>query len=310
MARTKTKRRTAARRPVQAPKKKVEPRRRYGWVLSAAVVVAVAAGAFLVAKNQAEGPDEAIAPPPAGLPDTPDYHSLLVAPADPRRLVLGTHSGLYESGDGGRTWRFSTLEGQDAMNLALASGETVWTAGHDVLAKSDDGGRTWSDVRPSGLPSLDIHGFAVDPNDPARLYAAVAGEGLYRSADAGATFEAVSRKVGGGVMALAVTPDGRILAGDMQQGLLMSEDGGKNWRRVLAAGVMGLAVSPEDPKRILAGGPGIVLSTDGGTTWDLVQTVDAGPIAWAPSDSDIAYAVTFDGVLYKSEDAGASWEPV
>jgi hypothetical protein len=26
-----------------------------------------------------------------GLPRTPDYHSLLVSPSDPRRLVLGTH---------------------------------------------------------------------------------------------------------------------------------------------------------------------------------------------------------------------------
>src|SRR5207244_10760202 len=126
-----------------------------------------------------------------------------------------------------------------------------------VLAKSTDGGRTWVDVRPSGLPTLDVHGFAVDPRRPNRLYAAVAGQGLYRSTDNGVSFTPVSKQVGGAVMALAVTPSGDSLCGDMQQGLLVSRDGGKTWRRILAAQLMGLALNPRDPKRVLAAGPGI-----------------------------------------------------
>jgi photosystem II stability/assembly factor-like uncharacterized protein len=41
-------------------------------------------------------------------------------------------------------------------------------------------------------------------------------------------------------MALAVNPRGRLLAGDMQQGLLTSEDKGKSWRVVAPTAVMGL----------------------------------------------------------------------
>jgi photosystem II stability/assembly factor-like uncharacterized protein len=274
--------------------------------------VVAAGGAFWLAKNQAEGPDEAVEPPAAGLPNTPDYHSLLVDPTDPRRIFLGTHVGLYASIDGGRSWEFARLEGQDAMNLARASGETVWTAGHNVLARSADGGTTWEDVRPDGLPSLDVHGFAVDPRDPDTLWAAIAGKGLYRSTDGGVTFDLVSQEVGGAVMALGVLPDGRIFAGDMEQGLLVSEDDGKSWRQNLAAGLMGLAVNPEDPKRILAAGPGILLSTDGGKTWDQVQSIEpgAGPVAWAPSDPQLAYAVGFDRTLYRTTDGGASWQAV
>jgi hypothetical protein len=54
----------------------------------------------------------------AGLPNTPDYHSLAVNPSDPNRILLGTHQGLFTSSDGGKTWAFEALSGQDAMNLA------------------------------------------------------------------------------------------------------------------------------------------------------------------------------------------------
>ncbi|MGH2996374.1 MAG: WD40/YVTN/BNR-like repeat-containing protein [Gaiellaceae bacterium] len=311
MAKTKTRRRAPV-RPVQHPKPRPKQKPRYGWLAWGAILALSAVGAFLLARSQAGGGSDPVEPPAAGLPNTPDYHSLLVDPADSGRIFLGTHAGLYESTDGGRSWEFAKLEGQDAMNLARASGETVWTAGHNVLARSTDGGETWEDVRPDGLPSLDIHGFAVDPRDPETLWAAVAGEGLYRSRDGGLSFELVSQEVGGGVMALGVLPDGRILAGDMGQGLLTSDNGGKRWQQTLAAGLMGLAINPDDPKRILASGPGILLSTDGGESWDEVQSIQpgAGPVAWAPSDAQVAYVVGFDRKLYRTSDGGASWQAI
>lgn len=312
---TKTRRRPAPKRPVQVPKKRTEPSRfpRWlPWVVTVLLVAGAAAGAFLLAKEQAQSGSEGPAAASGGLPDTPDYHSLLVAPSDPGHILLGTHAGLYESTNGGQAWTKVALEGQDAMNLASSEGETVWTAGHEVFAKSSDGGVTWTDVRPDGLPSLDIHGFVVDPKDPGRLYAAVAGQGLYRSRDGGTSFELVSKEVGGGVMALAVTPDGRILAGDMQQGLLASEDGGKKWKVVLRAGLMGLAVNPDNPETVVATGPGILLSRDGGRNWDQVLALDqgAGPVAWSPSEPNVAYVVGFDKVLYKTEDGGATWRAI
>ncbi len=280
--------------------------RAFLWVavgLVAAVIAAVA-----VATQRGGGRAAAS----AGLPNTPDYHSLLVEPTNSRKLVLGTHAGLYVSSDGGRHWRFDALAGNDAMNLARPGGDTIWLAGHEVFKKSSDGGATWRDVRPAGLPSLDIHGFAVDPRNPSTLYAAVAGQGLYRSRDGGRSFSLASDQVGGSVMALAVVPDGRILAGDMRQGLLQSSDAGASWKQTLRAQLMGLAVNPSDPKRLLAAGAGIALSTDGGRSWrsvlDLADGV--GPVAWSQSNPKLAYAVAFNRTLYRSGDGGASWQPV
>jgi photosystem II stability/assembly factor-like uncharacterized protein len=297
-------------RPVQAPKRRDTREGRSWWPWAVAVAAAVAiVGIATVVRTQQGGDVGEVA---AGLPDTPDYHSLLVAPDDAQRLVLGTHAGLFASSDGGRSWKRSTLSGQDAMNLAPAGEGVVWAGGHDVLAKSADGGLTWESASPSGLPGRDVHGFAVDPRDPRTLYAAIAGQGLFRSKDGGASFSLVSRQVGPGVMALAVTPDGRILAGDMQQGLLVSSDSGQTWKLMLEASLMGLAVNPANPQRIVATGPGILGSDDGGRTWSQAMPLEqgAGPVAWATSDPDIGYVVGFDQTLYRTDDGGQTWQPV
>jgi hypothetical protein len=313
---TRTKR-PPKRRPVQAPKRRVERKtglRRWSpWIAGAVAAVAVAAiaAAAIVSDGGDAGQPGGGGDAVAGLPNTPDYHSLLVAPSDPEALVLGTHNGLFRSTDGGRTWSEASLTGEDAMNLAGANEDVVWAAGHNVLAKSMDGGETWEDVRPDGLPGLDVHGFAVDPRDPKTLWAAIAGQGLYRSTDGGASFSLVSREVGPGVMALAVTPDGRILAGDMQEGLFVSRDDGKSWKVTLPAALMGLAVNTNDPERVVATGQGILLSRNGGRSWDEVLPLaeGAGPVAWAPSDPKTGYVVGFDKTLYKTTDGGETWTP-
>jgi len=307
-----TKRPAPKQGPVQHPKRRDTGSGSGGlrpaWIaLGALLAVGALAGFALFGR----GGDETTASA-GGLPATSDYHSLLVDPDDPNDLVLGTHDGLYRSTDGGSTWSFDDLAGQDAMNLARPTSSTVWAAGHNVLARSVDGGSTWLDVASAGLPSLDVHGFAVAASNPKEAFAAIAGAGLYRSTDDGESFEQVSAEVGPNVMALAVAPDGRVLAGDMQRGLLSSADNGKTWSRLHDAQVMGLAVNPGDSSRVLAGGPGVLLSTDGAKSWRQVLDVPdgAGPVAWSASDPDVAFAVGFDRLLYRTGDGGETWAPV
>ena len=277
------------------------------WAVLGVAVVAVGATAVIVQRN-ANKP----APAPAqGLPHTPDYHSLMVSRTNPQQILLGTHLGIYASSDGGRVWRFQSLAGKDAMNLARPGGSTVWMAGHNVMSRSTDGGKTWQSVRPPGLPSYDVHGFASS-SDGTTLYAAVNGRGLYRSTDGGSSFQVVSKEVGGAVFGLAVRPDGSLLAADLRQGLLESRDGGTHWTRLLRTQVIGLAVNPRDARRIIAAGPGILLSRDGGHTWrqTLQLAQGAGPVAWAPSNPRIAYVVGFDRSFYRTTNGGLTWSRV
>lgn len=301
-------------RPVQVPMRREEPKKtRNPIVYGLALAGLVALGAIAVVAILGGSGDGGGSVPGGSLPNTGDYHSLLVSPRDPKRLTLGTHEGLFTSADGGRTWSQTSLVGQDAMNLARPDGDTVWAAGHLMLARSDDGGASWEDVRPEGLPSLDVHGFAVDASNDEILWAAIAGEGLYRSTDDGASFALVNGDFGRGVMALASLPDGRLLAGDMErQGLFASDDGGKTWDDVVEGQIMGIAVGSADPKRILASGSAVLRSTDGGRSWDQVLSIPSGsgPIAWSASDPNVAYVVGFDRSLHRSDDAGRSWTPV
>ena len=311
MATPTTKHRKRSTPRVQGLRKRTDTPSRPKWLLAVAATAALAAVAVIVTVLATDsGNDSSTA---VGLPRAADYHSLLVAPESASALVLGTHEGLFRSSDGGRTWTKAELDGNDAMNLAQPDGKTIWAAGHDVLAKSADGGITWQEVRPSGLPSLDVHGFAVDPRNSNRLYAAIAGQGLYRSTDGGRSFSLVSRVVGPGVMALAVLSDGTLLAGDMErQGLATSANDGRDWTGIVTASVMGLAVNPSRPRLVLASGPGVLRSTDGGMTWKQALSLEAGtgPVGWSPGDPQIAYVVGLDRSLWRSDDFGATWTTV
>lgn len=297
------------------PKAKTEQpsdRPRFGWALWLLVGVTAAAGAFLFARDQARGGGEAVDPPERGLPHTPDYHALFVFPDDPAHLLLGTHVGVYESTDGGVRWRFLGLEGQDAMHFAHEEDGTIWVAGHNVLARSEDGARTWSEVHPEGLPSRDVHGFAIASETQA-IFAAVAGEGLYRSDDGGTTFSEVPTDAGANVYALAVTHDGVLFAADSRRGVLMNASGdGVSWAEGLAMPAAGLAANEGEPpdQRVLAAGESVQLFTDAGG-WSEVFRVEegTGPVAFAESPL-VAYLVGFDRKLYRSDDGGETWKPV
>ncbi len=262
----------------------------------------IAGAAALAAAAVTALPASAAATP--GLPKVSDYHSLLVAPANPKVLLLGTHDGLYRSDDGGETWKMSALRGEDVMNLAR-TGRTIFTGGHDVFGSSSDGGKNWRTWRPKGLPSLDVHGLAADPRND-NLYAQISGKGLFRSTDSGRSFKLFSSDVNGMMMPIAITPKGIFVVGDMERGVFVSTNG-RRWFNTAKGMVMGLAVNAAGT-RIIATSAGIVVSTDG-TDWKtaIQSKVTFGPVAWTPSRPAEAYAVGTDRSLWRSENSGKSW---
>ncbi len=312
----------------QEAKQPPDPERRK-WLILAAVGIAIAIVLVFVTTRNAEDGGAGDAGQTAtsqqqaapGLPDTPDYHSLIVSPNDPDKIFLGTHEGLFASSDGGKSWRQTGAIEGDAMSLArdATDDQLLYAAGHGLFQRSEDGGATWNDIplddaisetsSIDGAKAVDIHGFAADPAQPGTVYAAVANRGLYRSTDYGESFTKLS-DTGAAAMGVALTDTKpqRIYLADMGEGLLVSSNEGKTWR-LLQPGVISVAISPDDPKRVLAAGEAIYLATDG-ESFKQVQAGPKdgfGPVVFAPSDPLRAYAVAYDRVLYVSQDGGATW---
>jgi photosystem II stability/assembly factor-like uncharacterized protein len=240
--------------------------------------------------------------------------------ATTRHAVWGAH--IHFSRDDGRTWQVLTqlphyddergltavwciAAGPSAQPARLFAG--IEPAG---LFESDDGGATWSasalNVHPTTSTwqpaggALALHSVSIDPFHERRIWCAVSAGGVYRSADGGASWSPVNAgtraeflpetrpAAGQCVHRLLVHP---ARAGRLYQqnhcGTYRSDDGGDSWIEITA----GL---PSDF--------GYVLATD-------VRNPDV--LLVVPEDSS-DMRTTADGVLrvYRTRDAGASWEPL
>ena len=109
-------------------------------------------------------------------------------PSDPRRIAITTADGLFVSRDGGGSWRQ-----RDALTTEthLAWSETgplyrVDAAG--IVQASEDGGTNWQETGNAGGPPTTV---TVDGDG--RLYVALAGARIVRSADGGKSFEELTR---------------------------------------------------------------------------------------------------------------------
>ncbi len=120
-------------------------------------------------------------------------HSLALVPGT-RTLLVGTHQGLFESRDEGKSWSGrapkGNVPGTDFMTMVVdpRNPAIVYAGGHDLaVIKSEDLGITWRRAG-TGLPTMDIHALAIDPVRPKRLHAWAVGKGLYRSDDGARTW--------------------------------------------------------------------------------------------------------------------------
>jgi photosystem II stability/assembly factor-like uncharacterized protein len=165
-----------------------------------------------------------------------DVHTIVIDPADPRRLVIATGGhdsrlgrapgrALYTSDDGGVTWTPTAMNftqeyavpltrdphDPDRLFAALAAGtQGRWrrrdSGAESVLIRSDDGGKTWHPAG-AGIDGRQYpEAIVVDGARAGRLYAACRNGDLYATDDAGESWRAMrlNLKVAD-VPALAVT---------------------------------------------------------------------------------------------------------
>lgn len=202
-------------------------------------------------------------------------------PGDPDTLYLANQAGLWQSGDGGESWRQVTAG--TFSRIAVPIRGTLVAARECGLSRSTNGGKTWKRVISCALgEDLSVSTVALwaDPKDPRSLYAlmfatnggSANGRFLVRSADGGATWKTIWDDV---LLATVAPSDFRTLyVVDLRNlHLLRSTDGGARWRTVRAQDPYpdfygALAVDATDPDTLYVDSfqQGVLRSRDGGVT--------------------------------------------
>ena len=271
-----------------------------GWIPVGLVIVLILGALAFVEWRRNVGPPQAWA-----RLGTSDVHALSFVVGDPQRLLFGHHGGLLASDDGGRTWR-DLATGSDAMAVSAVGAESVVIAGHEILATSDDGGRTFAALR-TDLPGIDIHGFARDPADPARMWAALATGGLFETTDGGSSWSRVRQDNVLNLVAVRRGEATQLLAVDAS-GLIASADGGRIWSNLTTPPTYPMtALAAREGGDILYAGStsGLYRSADAGRTWS--PTAFAGSVFALATVGDTVALVTRETEFYRSEDAGQTF---
>ncbi|HSG48758.1 MAG TPA: hypothetical protein VLA43_13140 [Longimicrobiales bacterium] len=254
---------------------------------------------------------------------------------------------------GGRSIAVSGVVGQPDVAYFGATGGGLW--------KTTDAGENWFPVTDFQIGSASVGAVAVSESQPDLVFIGTGetcirgnilpGDGVYRSRDAGGTWEHVGFSASDGISKIRIHPTdpdivfvasfGKYGADSEERGVFKSTDGGETWRKVLyrddRTGAIDLVMDRNDPDVMYAslweafrkeytmssGGPGsgMFKSTDGGETWTemtrnpgMPQDGVVGRIGLAVSgaNSNRVYALFehADGGLFRSDDAGATWELV
>lgn len=245
---------------------------------------------------------------------------------------------------GGRAARVQGIAGDPFTYYVATASGGVW--------KSVDGGIRWKpifdDVEISSIGSI-----AVAPSDPNVVYVGsgeanirgnvAAGNGIYKSTDAGKTWTQVWKQEGqiGTMVVHPKNPDiafaavlGHAFGPNPERGVYRTVDGGKTWQQVLKkdadTGASDVCMDPNNPRVLLAGlwqarrkpwdlvsggpGSGLYASRDGGDSWKELGEDEGIPkglkgkigCAVAPSDGQRVYALieSDQGGLFRSDDGG------
>jgi photosystem II stability/assembly factor-like uncharacterized protein len=267
----------------------------------------------------------------SGLTETRMISAIVVDPKDASHVYVAAlgdvfienaHRGVYESHDGGASWRriLASDRRSGAADLVIDAHDprvmyaALWsvqrrpwslTSGGpgSGLYKTVDGGAHWTNLsRAPGLPAgtLGKIGVAVSASDPSRVYALVHAKdgGLFRSDDAGAHWTRVNDAAlirqrawyFTKVYVDAKNPDRLIMP--QANGLLVSTDAGKTFTIMRPEGgdnhVMWIA--PDDTRRMIVGNDqGATITLDGGASWSQNQNQPTAAFYHVAVDDEVPF---------------------
>ncbi len=264
-----------------------------------------------------------------GMRDDLVIDNILIDPSNPKHILAAAwvvdhpDGGLYESKDGGTTWKSDKeMAGQSVRSLALApSNPAIVVAGSlDGVFRSSDGGETWARISPAGSREIhEIESLAIDPKDPNVIYAGT-WHLPWKTTDGGEHWHNIKQGVidDSDVFSIIVDLDKpQIVYASACSGIYKSENGGEVFRKVQGIPATSrrtrvLLQDPKNPLVVFAGTTeGLYRTGDGGATWAALTGTDVivNDIYIDPANtSRMLVAIDRGGVL-ASKDGGSSFDP-
>jgi hypothetical protein len=257
--------------------------------------------------------------------------NVLTMTADPLAaspLVGTSGDGLMMLAGGAWSQRNAGLTAHNAEAVAIAPGnaQIVYAATvDDGVFKSLNGGLTWQQVL-APIPFGATYAVAIDPTNANVVYTG-RGPIPMKSTNGGATWTPIANgAVAPGafitsITAIAIDPTNTsVVYLGTDAGVFKTTNGGASWSLIYGGytGFMptrSIAIDPTVSTTIYAGFPGnLIKSTDGGLTWNNSTSGMAGTavtsIAIRPDHTNIVYAATEDGGVFRSDTAGAFWSSI
>jgi photosystem II stability/assembly factor-like uncharacterized protein len=350
------------------------------------VLVGTRKGAFILASDGKRQQWDVTGPHFAGW----EIYHLKGSPLDPDRLYASQCSGWFgqliqRSSDGGKTWEpvgnkfvYDGIPGTHQwydgkphpwefkrvwhLEPSLTEADTVYAGVEDAaLFRSTDAGQTWEELSglrghgsgprwSPGAGGMGLHTILIDPSNPRRMFIAISAAGVFRTEDAGQTWQPANRglhsqflpdpkaEVGHCVHRIAMHPSRpNVLFMQKHWDVMRSDDAGNSWQEV--SGNLPtdfgfpIDVHAHEPETIyvvpiksdsehfpIDGKLQVYRSRTGGNDWEpltkgLPQSncyvnVLRDAMAVDSLDSCGIYFGTTGGQVYASPDAGDTWAPI
>lgn len=228
---------------------------------------------------------------------------------------LADEKSLWKSGDGGASWSLA-YAGQDPTDiiqqLSFRDARAGWILRPSGLYQTADGGASWTRLpTPLDYPKGSVSGFHFLPDGQTGWLAG----GAYRPVS---RQELLENQYPNNLLAPAGDGSSRVL----QQAILTTKDGGKNWHRQplpAEAGVVYGVAFNGGGRGVAYGSSGLFYTDDGGGRWksasfdkgcvdeQFINFPESKPVAVAFNGDELAWLSWDDGRLMKSEDGGRTW---